>query len=311
MSKSTIMSSLTTAFHKTKFQLKKHSPEILIVTGVVGTVTSTVMACKATTKLDSIINEPKEKIDRIHQGMEEGEIEGVEYTKEDGKKDLTIVYTQTALKVAKLYAPAAILGAASLACIISSHNILRTRNVALATAYTALDKGFKEYRGRVVERFGKAVDRELRYNLKSEEREERVVDENGNETTKTAVVKTYVPNDHSVFAKCFDDTCHNWSRDPDSNLFFLKQQQAYANKCLQERGQLFLNEVYDMLGFQRTKLGNQFGWIYDKTAPMGDNYVDFDIYDLDDERKRAFVNGYEQSIWLDFNVDGDILSLLP
>ena len=311
MSKLDIMSSLTTAFHKTKFQIKKHSPEILIVAGVAGTITSTVMACKATTKLDSILSKPKEDIDRIHKGMEDGEICGEEYTLEDGKKDLTIVYTQTAVKVAKLYAPAVLLGAASLACIISSHNILRTRNVALATAYTALDKGFKQYRGRVVDRFGEAVDRELQYNVKSEEIEERTVDENGNEKVEKKVVKTYTPNDHSVFAKCFDETCCNWTRDPDLNLFFVKQQQSHANKCLQERGHLFLNEVYDMLGFQRTKLGNQFGWIYDKENPMGDNYVDFGIYDLDDERKRAFVNGYEQSIWLDFNVDGDILSLMP
>lgn len=311
MSKLDIMSSLTTAFHKTKFQLKKHSPEILITVGVAGTITSTVMACKATTKIDGILSTTREKVDTIHKGMEEGQVSGEEYTQEDGKKDLTIVYTQTAVKLAKLYAPAAILGAASLACIISSHNILRTRNVALATAYTALDKGFKQYRGRVVERFGEAVDRELKYNVKSEEIEERTVDENGNEKVEKKVVKTYIPNDNSVFAKCFDDTCCNWTRDPDMNLFFLKQQQAYANKCLQERGHLFLNEVYDMLGFQRTKLGNQFGWIYDKENPMGDNYIDFDIYDLDDERKRAFVNGYEQSIWLDFNVDGDILSLMP
>lgn len=311
MNKLTIVNRLTGVFYKTKLQLQKHSPEILIVAGVAGTITSTVMACKATTKIDGILNTTREKVDTIHKGMEEGQVCGEEYTQEDGKKDLTIVYTQTAVKLAKLYAPAVLLGAASLACIISSHNILRTRNVALATAYTALDKGFKQYRGRVVERFGEAVDRELKYNVKTEEIEERVVDENGNETVNKTTVKTYIPNDKSVFAKCFDDTCPNWTRDPDLNLFFLKQQQSHANKSLQERGHLFLNEVYDMLGFQRTKLGNQFGWIYDKENPMGDNYIDFDIYDLDDERKRAFVNGYEQSIWLDFNVDGDILTLMP
>ena len=94
------------------------------------------------------------------------------------------------------------------------------------------------------------------------------------------------------------------------NLVFLKQQQNWANELLKTRGHLFLNEVYDMLGIERSKAGQVVGWVYDETNPDCDNYVDFGIYDIYNERKRAFVNGWERSILLDFNVDGDIYSLL-
>ena len=91
---------------------------------------------------------------------------------------------------------------------------------------------------------------------------------------------------------------------------FLKQQQSYANDLLKSRGHLFLNEVYDLLGIQRTKAGNIVGWIYDEKNPVGDNFVDFGIYDINRPKNRDFVNGYERTIILDFNVDGDILSLM-
>ena len=91
---------------------------------------------------------------------------------------------------------------------------------------------------------------------------------------------------------------------------FLFKQQNYANDTLKARGYLFLNEVYDMLGIPRTKAGQVVGWIYDEKHPIGDNFVDFGIVDVNNERSRAFMNGYERSIILDFNVDGNILDLI-
>ena len=309
--KNNIIDNVNRTFSKVKFSVKKHSPEILIVAGVVGTVTSAVMACKATTKVSSILDESKKQIDQIHTATENGEVKGVEYTQEDSKKDLTIVYAQTGLKFVKLYAPSVILGALSLTAIITSNNILRKRNVALAAAYTAVDKSFKEYRGRVVERFGKELDRELRYNIKAKEIEEKVVDENGEEkTVKKTVNVVGDPNQYSEFARFFDDGCTGWCKDAEHNLMFLKQQQAYANKILQREGYLFLNEVYDLLGIPRTKAGQVVGWVYDEKNPVGDNFVDFGIYDLYNEKARDFVNGLERTILLDFNVDGNVWEMM-
>lgn len=312
MKKAEIMNTLTRKFYRVGFKFKKHSPEILVGAGVVGVVASAVMACKATTKLDDVLAETKDTVDKIHDVTEHPEKipEGKEYTVEDSKKDLTIVYTQAGVKLVKLYGPAVVLGTVSIAAIIGGHHILRKRNIALAAAYTAVDKGFKEYRGRVLERFGEEVDRELRYNIKAKEIEKTVTDANGKETVIKETVDVADPNLTSDYARFFDDGCTGWTKDPEFNLMFLKDQQRYANDLFKSKGHLFLNEVYDMLGIPRTQAGQVVGWIYDEKNPIGDNFIDFGIYDIADERKRSFVNGYERTILLDFNVDGNILEMI-
>lgn len=310
MKKSKFLTNMSRSLNKASFQLKKHSPEILIVAGVIGTVTSAVMACKATLKVNDVLDKAKQDIKDIHDvsaDVEAGIRPAEQYTEEDKKKDLAIVYTKTGFELVKLYAPSVILGTLSIYGIVKSHNILKKRNVALAAAYATIDKSFKDYRGRVVERFGKELDRELKYNIRAKEIEEKIVDENGEEQI---VTKTVNVGSHSDYARFFDETCPGWEKNAEFNLTFLKLQQAYANEKLKAQGHLFLNEVYDMLGIQRTKAGNVVGWVYDPSNEDIDNYVDFGIYDLYDERKRAFVNGYERSILLDFNVDGDIWSLM-
>lgn len=296
----------TRALNRIGLKMKKHSPEILVASGIVGVVTSTVMACKATTKIDSVITESKAHVDMTKKYVEDNGF-SEKYTETDYKKDLTIMYTQRGLRLAKLYAPAVILGTVSITAILAGHNILRKRNVALAAAYATVDKGFKEYRGRVIERFGEELDKELKYNIKAKEVDEIKVDE---KTGKEEVVKKTVnvadPSTYSDYARFFDDGCTGWTKDPEFNLMFLKDQQRYANDRLKTKGCLFLNEVYDMLGIPRTKAGAIVGWIFDEKHPNGDNFVDFGIYDIHNDKKRDFVNGYERTILLDFNVDGVI-----
>lgn len=308
--KSEIMNKAGRLVGKAGLELKKHSPEILLVAGIAGTVASTILACKATTKLNTILEETKETVEVIHDGMEKGEIQNVEYTQEDGKKDLTIVYAQTGIKLAKLYAPSIALGVLSITSIVAGHNILKKRNLALAAAYAVVDKGFKNYRKNVVERFGEEMDKELRYNIKAKEIETETVDEKGKKTKKKEIVSTVDPlNNISDYARFFDETADCHLKDPEANLMFLRHQQAFANEMLRSKGHLFLNEVYDMLGMQRSQAGQIVGWIYDEKNPVGDNYVDFGIYS-GNEGSRLFVNGYERSILLDFNVDGVIYDLI-
>lgn len=294
------------------FKLKKHSPEILIGLGTIGTVASTVLACKATTKVGEIIKSKNTQVEQVHQCFEDKECK---YNEEDARKDLTIIYTQTGIKLVKLYLPSIILGTLSLGTIITSHNIMRKRNLALAAAYTAIDGGFKRYRSNVVERFGEDVDKELRLGLKQKEIETTTVDKNGNEKVKKEkVTELSNPLDGiSDFARFFDEATSSFYRkDPEYNLMFLRRQQDYANEKLKAQGYLFLNEVYDMLGIPRSKAGQIVGWTYKKDNENADNYVDFGIYDLSsankqlNDQKIAFVNGYERAVLLDFNVDGPI-----
>ena len=309
MSKTEIMNKMSRNLHKFGFKFKKHSPEILAVAGIVGIVTSGIMACKASTKLSGVIEETKEQLDQVHDYVEKNGFSD-KYTEEDSKKDTAIIYTQTAVKLVKLYGPAVILGTLSITAMLTSNNILRKRNIALAAAYTTVDKAFKDYRGRVVERFGEELDRELKYNLKEKEIEEVVTDENGEETAVKKTVKAMNPNDISEYARFFDESCSSWNKSQFHNQMFLKQQQNYANDLLKAQGYLFLNDVYKMLGMDVAPYGQVVGWIYDEKNPVGDNFVDFGLYDLNDEAKRLFINGRERTILLDFNVDGNILDLI-
>ena len=311
--KTDIMASVSRSLHKVGFKLKKHSPEILIVTGVIGIVTSTVMACKATTKVNDIVDETKDMVDKIHDAVENKKhtSDGEEYTQEVANKDLTTVYIQTGWKFAKLYGPAVLLGVASIGCMVGSNHILRKRNIALGAAFTAMDKSFKEYRGRVIEKFGKDLDRELRFNTKAKQIEETVVDENGKESTVTKTVEIVDPNvTHSIYSVVFCEGNTGWTKNAELNKVFLLQQQNYANDKLRLNGVLTLNEVYDMIGAPRTAYGQLAGWVYTEDSSVGDNFVDFGIFDINSEKKCDFINGIERSIILDFNCIGNILDYI-
>lgn len=308
------MNNVTRAFHKVGFTLKKHSPEILIVTGIVGVVTSAVMACKATTKVNDVIEKGKTAINDVHDkvaDVEAGIIEAEDYTPEVQRKELTMAYAKTGYELVKLYAPAVTIGVLSLTAIVSSNNILRKRNVALAAACASTEKLFKDYRGRVIDRFGKEIDRELRYNIKKKEIEEVVVGEDGSEVTQKKTVNVIEGPLYDEFSRVFDETCPCWVKNAEKNMFFLKQQERFANQKLQEQGYLFLNDVYESLGFDKTAAGQVIGWYYDEENPVGENYVDFGIFDDAYIAKNSrFINGYEKSIILNFNHDGNILGYI-
>lgn len=298
--KTEIMKSVNGVTSKAVMKLKKHSPEILVVAGIAGTVVSAVLACKATTKVAEILDETKGTLNTIHEGMETGAINGQEYTTEDGKKDTVVVYAQTGMKLAKLYGSAIILGTLSITSILASNNILRKRNVALGAAYAAIDKSFKEYRGRVIERFGEQVDTELKYGIKAKKFEEIEVDpETGKEKKVKKTVMVADPNLQSDYAVYFDSKSRNYETNPDYNRMFLKAQQAFANDKLQTRGHLFLNEVLDDLDLPRTPAGQIVGWT--KVGP--DGYVNFRIVEVERETEDG---RHEPALLLDFNVEGNI-----
>lgn len=304
INKNAIVEKTSRTLCKAGLKLKKHSPEILVVGGVVGLVASGVMACKATTKLSAILDDSKEQIELFDKVAANPEMVNEEYTVEDAEKDKKIVKVQTAVKVAKLYAPSVAVGVVSIGAIFASNNIMRKRNVALGAAYATVDRAFKDYRNRVVDRFGEELDKELRYNLKTKEVKETVEDENGKKKTVKRNIKYMDSPMPSEFAVIYDDGCAGWTKDPEDNKFFLIQQQRYANERLKRRGYLSLNEVYELLGFPSTKAGQVVGWLYDCKDPnyKGDNFVDFGLYNVDCEPNRDFVNGYERNIILDFNV---------
>lgn len=304
--KKDIMKAVKITVNKTTLKMKKYSPEILVVAGVAGTVVSTVLACKATTKLSAIMDGAKTDIDTIHKCAGNTEL-SAEYSKEDAKKDLAIVYAQTGVKIAKIYAPSIVVGTLSITGIIASHNMMKKRNVALAAAYATVDKAYKDYRGRVIERFGENVDKELCYNIKAKKIEETVKDP---ETGKEKKVKSNIgiaDGELNGYTCWFDESCANYEGIMDYDMLFLRSQQQYANDRLRAEGSLFLSDIYEALGIKRTKMSQSVGWIYSPDNQNGDNFIDFGIL----ETYREMEDGsLKKSILLDFNVDGPILELI-
>ena len=285
---------------RTGLLLKKRSPEILMIVGITGVVTSTVLACTATLKAGDVLDTAKEKMDTIKLAHATSDKEI--YSETDYQKDLAITYVQTGVDFVKLYGPSVTLGMVSIGCLLGAHGIMKKRNIALMAAYKAVETSFKDYRNRVIEEFGEEKD----YLYKNGIRQEVVTvigtDEDGKKIKTKEIVETIDPNQHSPYAVFFDESSPNWSKTSEYNKMFLQGHQNYANDLLKARGHVFLNEVYDMIGVPRTSTGAVVGWV----KGAGDDFIDFGIFKLDSPKARDFVNGYERSILLDFNVDGVI-----
>jgi hypothetical protein len=273
---------------------RKQSPQVMFGAGVVGVVATAVLASKATLKLDSVLNGIEDTKQRIRESEGIELKDGTKYDAASQKHDMIVVNTQGAIKLIKLYAPTLIVGTLSVACLTGAHVTLTRRNVALTAAYAGLERAYNGYRDRVREEYGEEAELALHHGTTTEKR--TVQDTNG----PKVVEKKVVDGTRSMYARFFDELNKNWNRQPEYNLVFLRCQQQYANDMLKARGHLFLNEVYDMLGMDRSKAGAVVGWIMDG---KGDSYVDFGLYE-DRPGMRDFVNGREASVLLDFNVDG-------
>lgn len=273
-------------------KLRKNSPHILFVAGVAGTITSTVLACRATLKLSNTLDEIQDDVNRVKEMKEKEEDSPTGYVSEDWHRDTFYVYTKASFKLVKLYGPPVVIGALSIAALSTSHVQLSRRNTALMAAYAAMQKAYEDYRDRVREQLGEERELEIYHAVKNE-----LIKNEENEVIEANVVD---PNTYSPYARIFDQACGPWEKDNELNRIFLTSVQNYCNNKLRAVGHLFLNEVYDMLDFDHTKAGAVVGWVI---GEEGDNYVDFGIYNAFSAK---FVNGYERCIVLDFNVDGVI-----
>jgi hypothetical protein len=289
-----VPAAITRAVARQGLLTRQNAPDILFVAGVVGSVTSTVLACRATLKVSDVLTDTQSNLDVARSIPDEK----YEESGESRQKDMILIRMQGAGKLTKLYAPSVVLGVASIYCLTRSHNILQERNLALTAAYTAVDQAFNAYRERVVEKYGEEEDRNLRFPVEE-------LEEYNPDTDKTEIIQGLSDaHEESMYARFFDSKSPSWNTEPELNYIFLRCQQNWANDLLKARGHLFLNEVYDMVGLSRTRAGSVVGWILNGD---GDSVVDFGVFLEDDSlAPMPFINGRYGSILLDFNVDGVI-----
>ena len=294
---------------KTKLGIKRHSPEILVVTGIGTGIVAAVIACKQTIKANDIVAVARENLQHIENAKELAANNEVEYTEEDEQADRETIGKQITIGMVKTYALPVGLGILSITCILAGHHILKKRNVALAAAYSALSTDFMNYRKRVADKYGKDVDFMLKNGLEKKIVANQVVDPETGEVKETKEeVLTYDGDKLSQYARVFDEVgSTQWTPSADHNRAFLLMEQNYFNERIRTRGYIFLNEVYERLGFRPTKAGSVVGWVYQNADYEG---IDFGIFTAHTQKAAEFLEGTEPSIILDFNVQGDILSLV-
>lgn len=286
--------------NKAAFYMKQHGPEIMVFCGAAGAVTAGVMACCETTHLPDVKQNTRKRLENVRSMDETDPARG---------RMMAKAYIENGLEYAKLYAPSCIVGTLSITSILVGNHILKQRNIALAAAYATIDTSYKQYRHRVSERYGEEAEREIRNGVTVKTVKETVTDEDGktHEEERTVVVSQGTGD----FARYFEQgRSKAWEPNHEYNLFFLKLQQRIANDMLRASVFVSLNDVYEMLGFEKTVEGQTVGWVYDPENAdryVNDNYIDFRIQEV----TRPGEEGEDmvvETILLDFNVDGTILN---
>lgn len=273
---------ITRAVFRGGLHIQKHAPTLMFGAGIIGVVGSTVLACKATLELSNELDKMKDEQMYVRHARDEGELDD---------KAVAFVYAKNLAHVAKLYAPAAIVGLAGIGALTGSHVTLNRRNAGLTAAYAAIDKAYDEYRARVRDELGDDKESDLYRGIETSAK---------GKGGKSEELVIPMENGASPYARCFDECSTQWVRNAEYNRHWVRCQEAQANDQLHSRGHLFLNEVYRGLGLEDTPAGAVTGWIM---GAGGDDFVDFGLHDPRNER---FMAGHEQSAWLDFNVDGVI-----
>lgn len=227
-------SNMRTVFKSLKTTASKHSPEILIGIGVAGFITTTVLAVKATPKAMRIL----------------------EAAKKDKGDDLTKLEV---VKVAwKPYIPAAITGAASIACVIGANSVNARRNAALATAYQLSTAALSEYKDKVVETIGEKKEHTIREKI-SKDRVEQ------NPVTNSTVYVT--GNGESLFLEPISKRYFKSDIERIRSVVNTLNEHMYNDAF----GQIALSDLYDELGLERTDISDDIGWSIEK----GSIKVDF------------------------------------
>ncbi len=282
--------------------VRKQSPHILMGAGVLLGIATVVLACKQTLKAPSVLEQHEAKMEAIDNAVIKADTEGagvIDYTLEDEKKDRFIVYCQTAKDFAKLYWLPVVLGILSVGALIGSHGIMTKRNVALVAAYKGLEEAFKKYRGRVIGEFGVEKDDEFKAGAVAGDKTDTGLD---------SLVRrmTDIEEGPGLYLATFSrESSKEWEDVPMFNVTKLHLTEQHMNDKLRMQGHLFLNEVYDALGMERTPEGSVVGWVLDRTPGEANGYVDFNIKEYFDEAQDGTLRGTDE-FYLEFNVDGVI-----
>lgn len=220
--------------------VKKRSPEILTGLGIAGMITTTVLAVKATPKALELIEEEKRfKEKEAHEG-------GI-FTKEDEKKAFRLTPFEVVKAAWKPYVPAALIGTASIACLIGANSVHTRRHAALYSAYKLSESALTEYKEKVVETIGEKKEKKVREEIAKDKVEQHPV-------TKTEIFMT--GNGDSLFYDPLSDRYFT------SNIEAIRKAINDLNYSMGYSSEMYvsLSQLYDLLDLKHTAVSDDIGW---------------------------------------------------
>lgn len=313
------MNFITRGLTQARFSVKENSPKLCFIGGVATFIAAGVMIWKSRPKYEAITKELEEKkaeVEALSNRVDNGEVSAETYSKDDAKADILKLNVKAGAKKVVTMAPALVLGGASIVFFYSGYRILTGRYSGMAKAYTGLSKDHDILKNAVIATFGLDKYNELA-RLKTVGRIVEPDEDSNDVASYDAVepVKTYSANS-KIFGP---ETSSLATKDADANRTLLDGLERTFTDLLRNRmtdwqpGRLFLNEVLRALELEETDEGNLLGWtLYpneeDNIRYGCSGHVSFGIYDIcndpkEDEWRRRFVDGYENTILLHFNVD--------
>lgn len=304
---------------KTKGFLNAHKTDIACYGGCAMILAGTVLACKATLKVNAEAEEDAKKADEIRakykltkktkggkKHVDKTNRELVELNKQGSR--LLLKHNLSCIgRYCRHYSLAAALEIAGIGLNIYAHGSEkseRIRMTGLAAGYLAT---LKKFRDKYREEHGEEAEKKFYYGVQEETKE--TVDEKGKKKEeKIDVIRKDI--DISDFAKFFGvDYSEAATGYPEADIYFLKGIEQAATRKLHKDHWLTLNELYKMLELRDAcgqrygvKGGNNIGWVYDKNDPDG-NIVDLGIFNAKKTENVDYVNGYNDVILIEPNVN--------
>lgn len=288
-------------YNHAKMFWRQNGSNIGMGVGIVSVVGGTILIGVASSKAEATVKAREDELNDIQKQADEA---GVTVDSRLVRNTKVRMF----LDIVRLFGPGVALEVFGLGCMAKAYISVKNENKELIEVATLLGNALAASRKRNKELLGEKKELMSRYPI--EKKDVEILDEGEDGKVKSEKVKNSMTVNPSEFTKTdwsriFDETCPGWTKDAWLNKTTILKAQEEANHMLQERGYLFLNEVYDFecFKFDRTKFGNQMGWVYDPDEAGNFPVVDFGIFDVANPQKNKFVNGYEKSVLLDFNID--------
>ena len=279
---------------------KKYSPEIKFIFGVASLGAALYTTHKAALKSADILekkNKGLDSVNEVKQMVKEGKIEPEEYTEADEKNDIRKVKVDYVIDLGKNYALPALFTGVSIACFAGAMCDYKNLFVGMGAAYNALLMKYNDKMKFYKEQLGEEKFNDLEEGFRTEKiknaQSTGLTDPSDKQTARSKC---------NPYSRFFDELNPAWRDDPEYNKMWLLGKQNFLDQKLQQNGHIFLNDMYDELGYPPTDAGRVMGIIRDN--PDGTtNHVDFGIFNVHDAASRWFVNGLEPIFLIDFNID--------